>query len=99
MFVFLGFVSFSFYLIHPLVIGAFSCPLMIHLTQSMTYNKAGLIVLISTVIFALAISWVMAKTVDKFSVDITKRIFGSVKSIPIKANSPQAQAAKKKNKK
>ena len=86
-FVFLGFISFSLYLIHPLIIGAFSCPLFLKLHDTMGYNRAGLTVFLLTIVLTVILSWMMAKTVDKFSVDFSKRIFGGSgvkKKIPVK---------------
>ena len=76
LFVFLGLISFSLYLLHPLVIGAFSSPLMLSLIKNMTYNKAALTVFISTIALTVILSWVMAVTVDRFSVNFSKKYLG-----------------------
>ncbi|HEY6159873.1 MAG TPA: acyltransferase [Bacteroidia bacterium] len=85
---FLGLISFSFYLLHPLVIGAFSCPMMIKLVPAMGYNKAGMLVLALTAALTIFISWLMAITVDRFSIDISKKYLGNAsdrkKPLPVK---------------
>ncbi len=74
-FTFLGFISFSLYLLHPLVIGAFSCNLFMEWHPTMGYNKATLIIFMLTVLLTVGLSWVMAKYVDRFSLDFSKKYY------------------------
>ena len=77
LFIFLGFISFSLYLLHPLVIGAFSCPMFLHYQETMGYNKTALFVLISTIALTIVLSYLMSITVDRFSLNFTKKYFGN----------------------
>ncbi len=61
---FLGYISFSIYLIHPLVIGSFSCYLLLRLTPHFSYNTAMAIITASTIALCFALSYLMAKYVD-----------------------------------
>lgn len=89
-FVFLGLISFSFYLIHPLVLGAFTFPLFMKLYPEMEYNQAALVVLLATVLLTILLSWLMAITVDRFSLSFTKKYFGNAsdrkKLVPVKVD-------------
>lgn len=86
-FVFLGLISFSLYLLHPLVLGAFACPLFLKLQGTMSYHTAFLTVFLLSIVLTVLLSWLMAITVDKFSVNFSKRIFGNqnLKKVPVKA--------------
>ncbi len=61
---FLGYISFSIYLLHPLVIGSFSCYLLLHLAPHFSYNLALLIVTGATLSVCFLLSYFMAKYVD-----------------------------------
>ena len=72
--VFLGFISFSLYLLHPLVIGSYSSALLLRLQPLIGYNHAGIVVLISSMLLCIVLSYIMAKYIDTLSVRLAKRI-------------------------
>ncbi len=92
-FVFLGFISFSLYLLHPLIIGTFSSSLFLNLSQSMTYNSAGFMVLLLSTAVVLALSWAMAKYVDSFGLRVSKQYYQHyIREITEKKKKKQAEA-------
>ena len=99
-FIFLGLISFSLYLLHPLVLGAVSCPIFLNYQESMGYNKAALIALIALVVVTIGISYLMAITVDRFSLNFTKKYFGNAsdrkKLAPVKVPSQSLEPAEEK---
>lgn len=72
---FLGFISFSLYLIHPIILGSFSSSFFLNLYPSKGYNGAALVVFISTIALLLPVSWVMAKYVDQFGIRLAKNVY------------------------
>ena len=74
LFSFLGKISFSLYLIHPVIIGSFSCWLFLQL-QTMGYNHDALITLGSSLGVFIIFSYLMSITVDSFSLRFSKRLF------------------------
>ncbi|HEY6159874.1 MAG TPA: acyltransferase [Bacteroidia bacterium] len=74
-FVFLGFISFSLFLLHPIVIGSFSAHFILGTAEKLGYNTAAMIDLALTIILTVGLSWLMAITVDRFSMDVSKRYF------------------------
>lgn len=62
---FLGFISFSLYLLHPLLLGSFSCYAFLQLSGYLDYNTSAVIVLILTLPLVLLLSWIMARYVDR----------------------------------
>ena len=73
-FSFLGKISFSLYLIHPVILGSFSCWLFLQL-QTMGYNHDALITIGSSLIVFLSFSYLMSITVDSFSLRFSKKLF------------------------
>ena len=88
--IFLGTVSFSLYLLHPLVMSALAFPIFLSLHETQGYNMAALISLLALVLSTVLLSWGMAITVDKFSITFTKKYLGG---------SPVALKVKEKKKK
>jgi peptidoglycan/LPS O-acetylase OafA/YrhL len=74
-FKFLGYISFSFYLIHCLVIGSFSCYLFLCLSGRFGYNHSVAIVFILTTLTCLILSWAMTKYIDEPGVKFSKYIY------------------------
>jgi peptidoglycan/LPS O-acetylase OafA/YrhL len=72
---FLGYVSFSLYLLHPLIIYAVGCPLFLNLYGSLDYNKTVGVVFLCCASVSLLVSWVMAKYVDAAGVKAAKYIY------------------------
>lgn len=72
---FLGFISFSLYLLHPLLLGSFSSSLFLKLYRGMGYNKAALAVFGATTVVLILASWVMAKYVDQFGIRLAQRVY------------------------
>jgi peptidoglycan/LPS O-acetylase OafA/YrhL len=74
-FVFLGFISFSLFLLHPIVIGSFSAYFILGTAGKFGYNTAAMIDLALTILLTVGLSWLMALTVDRFSMDASKWYF------------------------
>jgi peptidoglycan/LPS O-acetylase OafA/YrhL len=72
---FLGYISFSFYLLHPLVIGSFACYLCLQLYQPLGYNAAVLVVFISTVCVCIFLSWLMTRYIDDPGIRLSKYVY------------------------
>ena len=62
---FLGYISFSLYLLHPLVIGSFSALMLLRLGVAYSYNQAALGIFLLTLVLCLVLSWLMTKYVDE----------------------------------
>ncbi len=80
LFRFLGYISFSLYLLHALVIGSFSSWLFLKLFDSYGYNTSVLIVFLSSTAVLLPCSWLMARFVDQPGILLAKRVYGWVKN-------------------
>ena len=76
---FLGKISFSMYLLHPIVIASFSSYLMIQIKDWHYYNNAGLFIFILTLIFTFIISYLMTIFVDKKSIELSQIIYQKLK--------------------
>ncbi len=72
---FLGLVSFSLYLIHPLVIGSFSSFLFLQLHEAIGYNLAVLFVFVLTTLLVLWLSNLMAIHIDLKGMRFSGRFF------------------------
>lgn len=75
LFAFLGYVSFFLYLLHPLIIGSFSCFFFLKFSESMDYNSAVAIVFVLTVAFCIPLSWLMTKYIDEPGIKLARRIY------------------------
>ncbi len=81
---FCGYISFSFYLIHPLIIGSFSCYMFLHLYGMLSYNYTVALVFIATIILCFGVSWLMTRYVDEQGIKLSKYLYerwGRVKSV------------------
>lgn len=73
---FLGYISFSLYLIHPLILGSFSSSMFLSFyNSSKDYNGSVIKVFVATVAILLPISWVMARYVDQFGIKLAKKVY------------------------
>ena len=85
-FMFLGYISFSLYLLHPLVIGTFSSYMFMKMSETMGYHSGVAVVFILSAIIVLGLSWLMTKFVDVPGTKFSKYVFErwGVKAIPAK---------------
>jgi peptidoglycan/LPS O-acetylase OafA/YrhL len=74
-FMFLGYISFSLYLLHPLLIGSFSSYAFMKMSETMNYNFAVVVVLIVTTVILLPLSWLMTRYVDGPGTQLSKYIY------------------------
>jgi peptidoglycan/LPS O-acetylase OafA/YrhL len=91
LFEFLGFISFSLYLVHALVLGSFSCFLFLQFHQVLGYNLAVVATLIPSLLLIVWFSYLMAHYVDQKSVTVSKAIYSkwfANKPTPSKTNVP-----------
>jgi peptidoglycan/LPS O-acetylase OafA/YrhL len=72
---FLGYISFSFYLLHPVVLGSFSCFAFLQVQPHMSYNRAVLLVFVLTTAVTLPASWLMARYVDAPGMRFSKYVY------------------------
>ena len=72
---FLGYVSFSFYLLHPLLIGSLSCFMFLHLYGHLGYNTTAVTVFIATLLAGLGLSWLMARFIDDKGIKLSKYLY------------------------
>ncbi len=83
---FLGYISFALYLLHPLIIGSFSCYVFLKLSESMAYNSAVAVVFLLTIAICLPLSWLMTKYIDVPGTAFSKYVyerFAKAASIPV----------------
>lgn len=78
---FLGHISFSFYLIHNLIFFSFGSFIFIVLSGHVTYFLASLIACISTPMLALLLAFIMTQLVDRPSVKLSQKIYQGLKSL------------------
>ena len=72
---FLGYISFSLYLLHVLVLGSFTSYLFLQFKQMYSYNTAVLLAFIPSLVLLIVLSYLMTNYVDKGSVRISKVIY------------------------
>ncbi len=75
LFRFLGYISFSLYLLHPLIIGSFSCILFLKWRISMGYNHAVLLIFFLSAVLCILVSWLMTKYIDDQGIRFTKYVY------------------------
>jgi len=75
LFRFLGFISFSLYLLHPLLIGSFSSYLFLQLYNDQGYNNSVIIVFLMTTGLCVGLSWLMAKYIDMPAVAAARYLY------------------------
>jgi peptidoglycan/LPS O-acetylase OafA/YrhL len=87
---FLGRISFSLYLLHFLVLGAYSSYLLSVLPAELPYWWRAVVVLVPTVILTVAVSYIYTRWVDepaiRFSGWLYRRMFG-----PVLASEPERE--------
>ncbi len=76
---FLGKISFSMYLLHPIVIGSFSSYLIIQFKDWKYYNNATLLIFILTLIVTLIISYLMTIFIDKKSIEWSRKLYSKLR--------------------
>jgi peptidoglycan/LPS O-acetylase OafA/YrhL len=103
LFVFLGLISFSLYLLHPLVLGAVAFPLFLRFHESMGYNQAAWLALSVLVLVTVGLAWLMAVTVDRWAVELPRKWLGTAaakrKPAPVAVKSTGEDAPVKRRKK
>jgi len=72
---FCGYVSFSFYLLHPLLIGSFSCYIFLRLYGQWGYNHTAAAVFIATLVVGFGLSWLMTRFVDERGIRLSKYLY------------------------
>ena len=72
---FLGYISFSLYLLHPLILGSFSSHVFLKLHSSIGYNHLVLLVFVLTTLVTLPISWLMTKYIDTPGMQFAKYVY------------------------
>ncbi len=72
---FLGYISFSLYLIHPIVFGSVSSYSFLFVYKYLPYNSAVAVVLLITLAATVAISWFMTKCVDEPGMRLSKYVY------------------------
>ena len=75
LFRFLGYISFSFYLLHPLVLSSLSSYLLLQFNGRFGYNKSMVVIFILTTAVCLAASWLMTKYVDVPGMKFAKYVY------------------------
>lgn len=76
---FLGKISFSMYLLHPIVIASFSSYLIIRFKNWEYYNNAVLLIFILTLILTFIISYLMTIFIDKKSIKLSHKFYEKLK--------------------
>jgi peptidoglycan/LPS O-acetylase OafA/YrhL len=76
---FLGKISFSMYLLHPIIIASFSSFLMIQLKNWQYYNNAALFIFILTALITFIISYFMTIFVDQKSIQLSHKLYNKLK--------------------
>ncbi len=72
---FLGHISFSLYLLHPLFIGSFGCFVFLKIYGRFDYGYSVAIVFLLTTIVCLFLSWLMARYVDDPGIQLSKYVY------------------------
>lgn len=74
-FIFLGYISFALYLIHPIIIGSFSSYLFLKLSETMPYNNAVALVFLLSLVVCIPLSWLMTKYIDIPGTNFAKYVY------------------------
>ncbi len=72
---FLGYISFAFYLLHPLVIGSFSCYMFLHIYERWGYNHSTVAVFVATIPVCILVSWLMTRFIDDPGIRFSKYVY------------------------
>lgn len=74
-FLFLGDISFSMYLIHTIIIGTLSSYMILMLTKFFSYNISFIITFITSIVLIIYLSIIMYKHVDLKGIEYSKHIY------------------------
>ena len=74
---FLGKLSFSMYLLHPVVIGSFSSWMLLQF-DTIDYNSAMLLIIPVTILVVFVTSYLMAVTIDRMSLTVPGKIYEKI---------------------
>jgi peptidoglycan/LPS O-acetylase OafA/YrhL len=72
---FLGSISFSIYLLHPLVIGSLGCFVFLKMREHAGFNQTVMYAFIVTVAACFFLSWLMAKYIDAQGMRLSKYVY------------------------
>ena len=72
---FLGYISFCFYLLHPVVMGCFSCFAFLQLFGRFGYNVSVSIVFVLTMAVLFLMSWLMTRYIDAPGIQLAKYLY------------------------
>ena len=75
---FLGYISFSLYLLHPILLGSLTSSLFLKFYPAYGYNSAALYAFLITTVVLIGASWVMARYVDQFGINLARRFYEKV---------------------
>lgn len=77
---FMGYISFSLYLLHPLFLGSFTSWLFLKLHADMGYNQSAVIAFLATTALLIPASWLMAKYIDQFGIRLAHKAYEYVRN-------------------
>jgi peptidoglycan/LPS O-acetylase OafA/YrhL len=81
---FLGYISFSLYLLHPIIIGSFGSYFFLKLYGHFDYNHSVAVVFILTISVTMFLSWLMEKYIDDPGIRFSKYVYNRwVKKDPV----------------
>ena len=72
---FLGYISFSLYLLHPLIIYSISCAIFLKVYGHLGYNSSVALVFLCTAVSCILFSWLMTKYIDGPGTKYAKYIY------------------------
>lgn len=75
LFRFLGYISFSIYLLHPLVLGSVSSYAFLGLYGTLGYNQAALCAFLITISVSIGAAWLMSKYIDDKGIKLAHYIY------------------------
>ena len=76
---FLGYISFSLYLLHPILLGSFTSWVFLKLYPTSGYNDSALYAFLITIPVLLGASWLMAKYIDQFGIHLAYKAYEFVR--------------------
>ena len=84
LFAFLGYISFSLYLLHVPLISSFGSYILLRTHSQIGYNQSVLLVFVSSSILLLFVSWLMTKYIDEGGVRLAHKVYERyIKKIPV----------------
>ncbi len=78
---FLGYISFSLYLLHPILIGSYGAWLFLKLYETWDYNHSVFFTFLAIIALLLPVSWLMARFVDQLGITIAQNFYVQVKKV------------------